>query len=280
MKLDTLNVNEILNILYTSQLAGVESLKENIKDIEDIISNILPKLQNGGRLIFAGAGTSGRLATQESSELFPTFSWPKKRSICLIAGGKKALKQAQEGAEDNTKAAEDDFNKIRSNKNDIVICISASGETPYTLTILKLANEIGAYTVGISSNKNSTLLNQSKGKIFQRVGEEAIQGSTRMASGTSQKIALNMLTTTLMIRLNRVYDSFMVDLAITNKKLEKRGIEIISKICDVNQKIASQALFECNNEVKLSCVYLKTGNIELARKKLKEHDYNLRSCLE
>lgn len=279
-KLDTLKTNDILLTLFESQLSGLLSLKNILPDLEKIIIVTLEKLIAGGKLLFVGAGTSGRLAAQEAGELFPTFSWPKDRSICLIAGGKKALYEAQEGAEDNVTQAQRDIEKIRLSKNDIVICISASGTTPYTLNILRHANKADAYTIGIACVENSPLLNESQDKLFLNVGEEVVNGSTRMAAGTAQKVVLNMLTTTLMIKLNRVYDSFMVDLAITNKKLENRGIKIISRICNVNEKTAARALHYCHKEVKLACVYLKYGNIEIAKKKLAENHYNLRSCLE
>ena len=280
MKLDTLNTEDVLISLFNSQYSGISSIKNILPELEKSVAYALIKLQKGGRLIFVGAGTSGRLAAQEASELYPTFSWPKEKALFLIAGGKEALYEAREGAEDNTQQAIEDVHKIHLTEQDIVICISASGNTPYTFTILKEANRIGAYTIGIACEKQSPILEESKAQLYLGVGEEVINGSTRMASGTAQKVLLNMLTTTLMIKLNRVYDSLMVDLAITNKKLENRGIQIISKICLVDQQTATQALFQCNKEVKLACVYLKYGNIELAKKKLEEHNFNLRTCLE
>lgn len=279
-KLDTQNTSNILNSLFNSQHSALLSIKEIIKDLEEITLTALSKLNDNGRLIFVGAGTSGRLGVQEASELYPTFSWPKDKTHFLIAGGKKALTEAREGAEDNVIQAKRDVKKICITKKDVVICLSASGQTPYSLTVLRAANARGAYTIGIACQKNSDILKESQGPLFLNTGEEVIHGSTRMAAGTAQKVALNMLTTTIMIKLNRVYESYMVDVAITNKKLEKRGIDIISKICGVDLQTATDALFHCHKEVKLACAYLRYGDIKLAQKKLKENNFNLRVCLE
>lgn len=280
IKLDTWKTPHILKTLFDSQLQGLRSIEKNLDDLSNIIENSLIKLNAGGRLVFVGAGTSGRIAAQDASELYPTFSWPKEKTIVLVAGGLQALLEAREGAEDDRRQASNDVNKIALTKEDVVICVSASGKTPYTLEVLNFANEIGAYTIGVSGGRESPLFEKSKGKLFLDVGAEVIEGSTRLTAGTAQKVVLNMLTSTLMIKLNRVYGPYMVDLAITNSKLENRGIHIISQICHVNEQIAKEALLYCNKEVKLTCAYLKYGSIELAKKKLAEHNYNLRTCLE
>ncbi len=279
-KLDTWSISDILLNLFESQLAALISIKNILGELQAIIPVALEKINADGRLIFVGAGTSGRLAVQEAAELYPTFSWPKDRALFLIAGGNNAHAEAQEGAEDDTKQAQADFNKINITENDVIVCISASGKTPYTLCILKMANGIGAYTIGIACENDSSLLKESKASLFLNSGEEVIHGSTRMAAGTAQKAALNILTTTLMIKLNRVFDSHMVDLAITNKKLENRGIQMISEICNVDNQTAKDALFYCNKKVKLACVYLKYADINVAKEKLKENNNNLRFCLE
>lgn len=279
-KLDTYSSQKILECLINSQLSAVMSVKNTLLTMDDAISGALVRLQNQGRFVFVGAGSSGRLAAQEASELYPTFSWPKTKVIVLIAGGKHALLEAQEGAEDDTRQAQTDFNNSQIKDSDVVICVSASGNTPYTLHILQQSNKMGAYTIGLTSNASSSLYKESQIKLLFHTGNEVVEGSTRMAAGTAQKIALNMLTTTLMIKLNRVYDSFMIDLAITNKKLENRGIHIISEVCQVDAHTAAKALHDCHNEVKLACVYLKYGDIERAKTKLKEHQNNLRLCLE
>jgi N-acetylmuramic acid 6-phosphate etherase len=278
--LDLLSIDNILNKMLFQQITAAKNIKKNIEDLEPIIEQCLEQLKNEGRFIFVGAGTSGRIAAQEACELYPTFSWPKDKSLFLIAGGINALKNAQEGAEDNITQAEIDAHKINITKHDIVICLSASGITPYTLAILKIANEKNAYTIGISCNKNSELLSKSIKQIYLNTEKEIIDGSSRLAAGTAQKIILNMLTTSIMIKLNRVYKSYMVDLAVTNNKLQNRAIKIVSEICHVDKETAAKALLQSKNQIKLACVFLKCGNMEQARIILRERNNNLRACLE
>ena len=279
-KIDLWETKDILESILESQLNAVASIKKLIEELNTAVSKCLPLLENGGRIIFAGAGTSGRMAAQESSELYPTFSWPKNKSLFLIAGGHKTLTEAVENAEDNLSQGELDAKKLKPTQKDIFICIAASGRTPYTLGVLRTANLAGSLTIGISSSSNSPLLNESKIKLFSNTGAEVIAGSTRMKAGTAQKVILNMLTTTLMIRLNRTYDSYMVDLVATNEKLNKRAAYIVSGISNVNLETAHEALNFCQGKVKLACVYLKYQDLKKAEEILIENNGNLRLCLD
>lgn len=278
-KIDLWETKEILDAILESQLSAISSIRKIINEIDVAVAKSVPLLEKGGRLIFSGAGTSGRIAAQECSELYPTFSWPKNRSLFLIAGGQKALTDAIEHAEDNLSQGEFDAKKLKLTSKDIVICLAASGRTPYTLGVLRSANLSGSLSIGISSSANSPLLNEAHIKFFPNTGAEVIAGSTRMKAGTAQKVILNMFTTALMIRLNRTYDSFMVDLVATNDKLAKRATHIVSSICEVNLDKAKEALIISQGKVKLACAFLKYQDLNKAEEMLIEFDGNLRKCL-
>ena len=279
-KIDLWETSEILDAILESQLSAVSAIRKINVEIEAAVTKSIPLLENGGRLIFAGAGTSGRIAAQECSELYPTFSWPKNKSLFLIAGGQKALTDAIEHAEDIMSQGELDAKKLKLTSKDVVICLAASGRTPYTLGVLRSANLAGSLTIGISSSANSPLLNEAHIKFFPNTGAEVIAGSTRMKAGTAQKVILNMFTTAVMIRLNRTYDSYMIDLVATNDKLTKRATHIVSGICQVNLETAKEALILCQGKVKLACVFLKYQDLNKAEKLLIEFDGNLRKCLD
>lgn len=278
-KIDLWETREILDSILESQLSAISSIHKTINEIDIAVTKSVPLLENGGRLIFAGAGTSGRISAQECAELYPTFSWPKEKALFLISGGKKSLTEAIEHVEDSLSQGERDAKRIKLTSKDVVICLTASGRTPYTLGVLRSANLAGSFTIGISSSVNSPLLNEAHIKLFPNTGAEVIAGSTRMKAGTAQKVILNMFTTTLMIRLNRTYDSFMIDLVATNDKLIKRATHIVSGICKVNLETAKDALVTCQGKVKLACVFLKYQDLDKAEKTLKEFDGNLRKCL-
>lgn len=278
-KIDLWETKEILYAILESQLVAVSSIHKIVNEIEIAVTKSVPLLKNGGRLIFAGSGTSGRIAAQECSELFPTFSWPKNKALFIIAGGTKALGETIEHAEDLLSQGEAEAKKLNLNSKDIVVCLAASGRTPFTLGVLRSANLSNSLTIAIASSVNSPLLNEAHVKLFSNTGQEVIAGSTRMKAGTAQKVILNMFTTTLMIRLNRTYDSYMVDVVASNDKLTKRATQIVSEISSVNLLTAKEALKVCQGNVKLACVYLKYQNIEKAKEILQEYDGDLRKIL-
>src|SRR5262245_3156189 len=188
------------------------------------------RLKDRGRLIYAGAGTSGRLAVQDGAELMPTFSWPPERLLLLIAGGNEALIQAVEGAEDQTEHA---IALVKSHgicPKDVLIAVAASGSTPFTLACLRGAKKAGALTIGVANNAGAPLLLESDHPILLDTGVEPIAGSTRMKAGTAQRITLNLLSSLLMIRLGRVYEGLMVDVQATNRKLAKRSEEMLTHL--------------------------------------------------
>ncbi|WGL60642.1 N-acetylmuramic acid 6-phosphate etherase [Pigmentibacter sp. JX0631] len=279
-KLDLWDTKTILDTILESQLNAIASIKLISDELELTVTKAVPLLEAGGRLIFAGAGTSGRIAAQECAELYPTFSWPKNKAHFLLAGGQKAFSEAIENAEDNIAQGEHDAEKLKPTAKDIFICCAASGRTPYTLGVMRTANLSGSLTIGISSVAQSPLLNEAKIKLNAKTGAEVIAGSTRMKAGTAQKVILNMLTTSIMIRLNRTYDSYMIDLVATNEKLNSRAIKIVAGICNVTTESAKESLVICKGKVKLACVYLKYKDLKTAEEILLEHAGNLRKCLE
>ena len=230
--IDTLENSEALNVMLNNHMEAFNAVKHALKTIELSVSKIVKLLlsDNKSKLIYVGAGTSGRIAVQDGVELYPTFGWPNKRVKFIIAGGKRALTKSIEGAEDlkNTNAREIVKNTIKP--SDIVIGLAASGSTKFTVDIIKYANEIGAFTIGISNNMNSVLEYNSKIPIVLNTGTEIVAGSTRLKAGTAQKICLNLLSTLVMTRLGNVKKGMMNNLMVTNEKLRLRKKMINSKL--------------------------------------------------
>jgi N-acetylmuramic acid 6-phosphate etherase len=277
--IDLWEIPDIFDALLESQLAAVNSVARIKPEMEHALKHCVVLLHEGGRLIFAGAGTSGRLAAQEAAELYPTFSWPQKKAIYLIAGGTRALTESVEHVEDDLLQGERDAQKCDLTAQDVVVCLGASGRTPYTLGVLRVARERGAFTIAVSCVLNAPLLNEAQVKFFLDTGAEVVAGSTRMKAGTAQKIVLNLFTTTLMILLKRVYRSYMVNLVATNRKLRSRAIKMVAILCDVSFEKASQVLDICQGEVKLACLFLKYKDLDIAKKILEEAKGDLRKCL-
>src|SRR5689334_16539184 len=221
---------DILEAMIESQFAAVAAVRTARPALEKAALAIEPRLREGGRLAYAGAGTSGRLAVQDGAELMPTFSWPQDRLLMLIAGGQEALLQAVEGAEDQTEHALSLIRQHRVASEDVLIAAAASGTTPFTLACLRAAKAAGALTVGMANNPNTPLLNEADHPIFLDTGAEPIAGSTRMKAGTAQRIALNLLSSLLMIRPGRVYEALMVDAQATNAKLTRRSEAMLTHL--------------------------------------------------
>lgn len=225
--LETMPIEEITSQLGDEMIVAAQAVKEASSEIARAVTGVLPSLEEeGSRLVYSGAGTSGRLGTLDGAELFPTFGFPDDRIVTLMAGGDEALKRSILGAEDDVKQAMNDFNKHHFTEKDVFILIAASGRTPYPLKVMEMAHEIGAQTVGISSVKNSPLLQGVRYPIFTNTGPEAIAGSTRMKAGTAQTGVLKNFSTTLMSKLGLVYKGRMACLQVRCKKLENRVVKI------------------------------------------------------
>ncbi len=278
INLDLMSAKALVELFLKEEQNTINSLKKQKSNIIKAINIITKKCQKGGRIIYLGAGTSGRLGVLDAVECKPTFS--TKSFIGIIAGGKSAIFRAVEGAEDNTKGAIKDLKKIKLTKDDVVIGISASGETPYTVSGIKYAKQIKATTISISSNQKSTLSRISDYNISPFIGEEIISGSSRLKSGTAQKIILNMLSSISMIKSGKVYGNLMIDVEPTNKKLINRAIRIISSICKVPLNKAKLLFKRAKKNTKAAIVmHFRKCSLKEAINKLKNVDFNLRQII-
>lgn len=254
---------------------AVESEAEHIAEAIDIIAS---KLSNGGRLIYFGCGTSGRLGILDASECPPTFSTEPSMVQGIIAGGEKAFTTAVEGAEDNFEQGKEDA-KILT-KDDVCVVISASGNPKYLLGVLETANEIGVKTIAVTCNNKAKIGEEVTVCICAEVGAEVIAGSSRLKAGTAQKMILNMLSTGSMIKIGKTYKNFMIDLKATNDKLKDRAIRIVSQIAETTNARALEALLESNWDIKTSVASIVMNlSIEDAKKELKKHGGVLRKLL-
>ncbi len=279
--LETRSTPQIVRALVDDQLQAVQSAQQAIPQIAKAAELAAERMRRGGRLIYVGAGTSGRLGQLDASELSPTFSWPAERAVACVAGGRKALWEAVEGAEDDFEAGRRDLLASQAGPNDVVIGVAASGTTPYPLGALVEAKEKGALTIGIANNPGTPLVLQSEVGIVLDTGPEVISGSTRLKAGTAQKIALNAFSSTLMVLLGKVYGNLMVDLQATNAKLVARAVRLTVTATEVSQGEAKQALEACGYSVKTAIVMLKKGlSAQSAQALLDRVEGNVRRALE
>ena len=278
--LDAWEPSDILDVLVEGQLAAVAAVRAARRSIERAVLAMEERLKGGrGRLVYAGAGTSGRLAIQDGAELTPTFSWPSERLLFLMAGGSKALLHAVEGAEDDPERGAEMVRQHEVGLNDVLIAVAASGNTPFTLACLREARRRGALTIGIANNPDTPLLTEGDHGIWLDTGPEAIAGSTRLKAGTAQKITLNLLSSLLMIRLGRVYDGLMVDVQPTNKKLVRRSENMLMQLTDRNRAEVRTALDQAQGSVKLAVLLLQGCSLEEAATALDDANGQLRGAL-
>ena len=260
--IDLASTREILNLINQEDKKVPNAVEREIPFIEQAVDIIYESLKQNGRLIYIGAGTSGRLGVIDASECLPTFGTSPETVQAIIAGGNQAMFAAQEGAEDNEQQAVIDLNKKNLASIDVVCGIAASGRTPYVKSAINYAHSIGCKTIMITTSKREEILARGINAdvfICPYVGPEVIAGSTRMKSGTAQKLVMNMLTTATMIKLGKTYGNIMVDLQQTNKKLVGRSKNIIMKICNLDYNKASELLSQSNGNVKVAIVMAKTG---------------------
>jgi len=277
--IDLWKPSDVLDAMIDGQFAAVAAVHGARPALERAALAIEERLRGGGRLVYAGAGTSGRLAVQDGAELMPTFSWPKDRLVLLIAGGDKALIQAVEGAEDEVKLAQALIKKHKVTKRDVMIAVAASGTTPFTLACLRSAKREGALAIGIANNPGTPILSEADHAIFLETGAEPIAGSTRMNAGTAQRITLSLLSSLLMIRLGRVYDGMMVDVQATNKKLAQRSEAMLMHLTGRNQKSVRAALKEADGNIKLAVLLLKGCSLAQAKSALARSKGQLRTAI-
>jgi N-acetylmuramic acid 6-phosphate etherase len=278
--LDAWPSRDILDVFIEGQMAAIAAVRAAAGQIEIAAEAVTTRMRAGGRLVYVGAGTSGRLALLDGVELMPTFDWPDDRVVYLIAGGEKALTRAVEGAEDDREAGKRDILAAKVGANDAVIAVAASGTTPYTIAALETGRAAGALGIGIANNASAPLLAAAELPILLDTGPEAIGGSTRMKAGTAQKATLNLLSSLVMTRLGRVHDGYMVDLRATNIKLRKRSEKMLMDIAGVSAEAARDALQRCNGRVKPAVLVAKGLTPDAAEQALIETGGSLRQALK
>ncbi|WP_375751223.1 N-acetylmuramic acid 6-phosphate etherase [Vibrio sp. HN007] len=281
MDIDLLPSIEIVTKLNQQDKQVPEAVEKVLPEIAEAVDKIVEAFNQGGRLIYLGAGTSGRLGILDASECPPTFGVSDEMVIGLIAGGHGAIFKAVEGAEDSRTLSVEDLKEIDFSKDDVLVGLAASGRTPYVIGGLEYANSLGAATVAISCNPGSEIAHIAKIAINPIVGPEALTGSTRLKSGTAQKLILNMLTTASMIRLGKSYQNLMVDVKATNKKLTARASRIVMQATDCDADTARKILSKTEFDVKLSILMILTGlDLKEAREQLDKQQGFLRAAVE
>ena len=277
--LDAWDTGEALEAMLEGQMSAVAAVRGALPAIASAVDRAATALDQNGRLIYLGAGTSGRVAAQDGAELPPTFDWPVERVIFAMAGGPGAFVASVEGAEDDEADALKMLDQARLTPNDVVIGVAASGTTPFTVAGTRHATQMGALSIGIANNPGTPLLAAAKCPILIETGSELIAGSTRMKAGTAQKIVLNLLSTGIMVRLGRIYRGMMVNMHVSNAKLRKRAEVIVSHITGCDGEAARKALAMAGGEIKVAVLLVLGVAPEEARRKLALHGHNLRLAL-
>ncbi|QBE63903.1 N-acetylmuramic acid 6-phosphate etherase [Pseudoduganella lutea] len=255
-QLDQYPVPDLVAAFVDDQFNAVQAVRAAAPRIAEAIEAAVPRIEAGGRLVYVGAGTSGRLGVLDSVELYPTFSWPPERAVALLAGGEGAMFKAVEGAEDDREQGARDLRSIGPGASDVVLLLAASGATPYVLGALHAAREAGALTIGIANNAGAPVVTGAHVGITLDTGTEVISGSTRLKAGTSQKIVLNTISSAIMVRLHKVYRNLMVDLKPTNAKLFARTVRLTVHATGADEAAARAALEACGFHVKVAIVAL------------------------
>jgi len=279
--IDTLSPLDIVKLMNSEDASVAQAVAWEAESIAKAIEVITERIRSGGRLVYIGAGTSGRLGVLDASECPPTFSTPPEMVVGVIAGGDSALRTPAEGVEDHPEVGAADVRQIGLCENDVLIGIATSGRTPYVIGALEYARSVGAYAIGFACNKSSALLSVADLMITPIVGPEIITGSTRMKAGTATKMVLNMLTTGTMVQLGKTYGNLMVDLRASNKKLMARTRRLVANISGVTEEQAEQELNRCRGELKTAVVAIHHQvSPEEARQILKQHNQRLRQALQ
>ncbi|MEN4803098.1 N-acetylmuramic acid 6-phosphate etherase [Pantoea agglomerans] len=279
--IDELSTEAMLRVINDEDKKVALAVEAIVPQIAAAVDAICAAFQAGGRLIYCGAGTSGRLGILDASECPPTFGTPREQVIGLIAGGHTAILQAVENAEDNREQGAQDLKDIRFSRHDVLVGIAASGRTPYVLGALAYANELGATTVSLTCNPGSAMSQVAAIALTPVVGPEVVTGSSRMKAGTAQKLVLNMLTTGSMIRSGKVYGNLMVDVEATNQKLVQRQVNIVMQATDCDEATASAALTACGGHCKTAILMVLADlAADEAKAQLSQHQGFIRQALQ
>lgn len=280
-RLDQLTATEIVDLMNAEDTKVSAAVAAEAPRIAQAIEIIADRLRHGGRLIYLGAGTSGRLGVLDATECPPTFSTDPSQVVGLIAGGNAALTRAIEGAEDRPELAVADLEAVRVSERDVVVGIAASGRTPYVIGGLEFARKRGARTIGLTCNSSSELSDAAEFVIAPVVGPEVLSGSTRLKAGTATKMVLNMLTTGAMALLGKTFGNLMVDLRATNAKLKARSIRILQRLTSLDEADADAQLAACGFELKTAIVVVRGKiSVEQARERIAMAGGQLRAALE
>lgn len=281
INLDSMSYLEALKLMNEEDAKVASAISEVIEPIERTVRVTVEALKQGGRLIYVGAGTSGRLGVLDAAECPPTFGTPPDMVLGLIAGGEEAFIKAVEGAEDSIAMGIEDLKRINLNQRDVVIGIAASGRTPYVVGALKYAKEVGAVTAAIACNRPSEVGKVADIAIEIVVGPEILTGSTRLKAGTAQKMVLNMISTISMVGIGKVYKNLMVDVQQTNLKLESRALNIVMSATGVDYDTAKNRLTEAEGSVKLAITMILLGcDLKGARERLDAAGGHIRKTVE
>lgn len=257
--IDTLSTLEMLKVINNEDKKVPFAVEATLPHIARLVDKVVTAFSQGGRLIYCGAGTSGRLGILDASECPPTYGTPHDMVIGLIAGGHKAILQAVENAEDNVQLGAEDLRQLNFNAKDVLVGIAASGRTPYVIGALEYARSLGAVTGAISCNPDSPIAQRADIAITPIVGPEVVTGSSRMKAGTAQKLILNMITTGAMIKMGKVFGNLMVDVEATNAKLIERQIRIVMQATECERATAEQALAQCQRHCKTAILMILAG---------------------
>lgn len=271
---------QAIEAMLDGQIEALQSIRSAAESIATAAEASATRLSSGGRLIYAGAGTSGRVAVQDGVELGPTFGWPERRLCYLLAGGMAALSHSAEGAEDDIAAGRAAVADAAIGAADVVIGVAASGRTPFTLAVLETARTVGALTIAVANNADTPLLSAAEHQLLAATGSEIIAGSTRMKAGTAQKAILNMLSTAIMLRLGRVYKGLMVDMQVSNDKLLGRAATMVASLAGCSIEKAGDALSQTSNNIKAAVLVASGLSPDAARSHLAKHQDLLRPSIQ
>ncbi|SDM92212.1 N-acetylmuramic acid 6-phosphate etherase [Fictibacillus solisalsi] len=283
---NTLDIDEVTSLevvrkINTEDKKVPEAIEKVLPEIASVVEQVVAAFRKEGRLIYTGAGTSGRLGILDASECPPTYGTPSEMVIGIIAGGDQAIHTAVEGAEDDIEAGKNDLLNLQLTKNDVVVAIAASGRTPYAIGALKCANEVGAVSVALVCSQDSEMSKVAQHTIAAVVGPEVVTGSTRMKAGTAQKLVLNMISTASMIGIGKVYSNLMVDVQPSNKKLIQRAKNIVMEATGCTHQEAEQALSDHDGYAKAAILQVLTGcSPQEAKDLLKKHKGMLKQALQ
>jgi len=269
-----------MGAMYDGQLAACAAVRPALPAINAAVEAAVLNLKRGGRLVYVGAGTSGRIAVQDGAELGPTYDWPTDRTVFLMAGGLQAVLESVEGAEDDEAKGAEAIANAELNENDVVIAVAASGTTPFTIGALRSAGARGALCIAVANNRGAPLFEPAHHRILIETGTEVLAGSTRMQAGTAQKIVLNLFSTAVMVKLGRVYRGLMVSMRASNAKLIRRAEVIVSQIVGCAENHAAKFVERADGDVKIAVLLGLGWKQTEAVEALLKHEGNLRAVID